>query len=75
MPQEYDAMRGVAATIAPASSDLPTAERAGERSARSVKTRVAIASSTVKTRADPGLPGTAKNVSGSNSRVMVPPGE
>src|SRR5256885_15290692 len=61
--------------MAAASSDLPRAEDAGERSTRSVTTRIAIASSTVKTRAGAGLPGTAKNVFGTKSRVMVPPGE
>ena len=75
VPHEYDAMSGVAATTAAASSARPIADVARGRNTASVSSRTMNAINTVKTRAPAGLPRTVRNVSGSNSRASVPPGE
>jgi len=75
VPHEYDAISGVAATTAAASSARPVRVVAGLPSSISVMTRIATDVASVTMRAATELPGTAKKVCGSTRRVIVPPGE
>jgi len=66
----------VTATTAAASSPRPVALRDGERRIQNVTTTAASAMTMVMILAAGGTPRTApRNVSGSMSRAIVPPGE